>query len=72
MPVNPNYVDVNVQNERSATKSHLNVYKALVELRKSDALKFGDLQYGVIGNGILVIKRYDDLRGSLERTLLIS
>ncbi|XP_055911152.1 maltase A3 [Eupeodes corollae] len=56
LPVNPNYVDVNVQNERN-TKSHLNVYKQMVELRKTDVLKFGTIQYGMVGNGVLVIKR---------------
>ncbi|XP_055840744.1 maltase A3-like [Episyrphus balteatus] len=56
LPVNPNYVDINVQNERN-TKSHLNVYKQMVELRKTDVLKFGTVQYGMVGNGVLVIKR---------------
>lgn len=57
LPINPNYVTVNVESESAQTKSHLNVYKQLVELRNTKTLQYGDLLYGSIGDDILAIKR---------------
>lgn len=57
LPINPNYVTVNVQTEEDASKSHLTIYNQLVELRKTKTLQEGDVKYTAIGDNILAIKR---------------
>lgn len=57
LPLNPNYVTINVESERSQSKSYLNVYKELSELRKTKTLQYGNLMYGAVENNVLAIKR---------------
>uniref|UniRef100_A0A0K8VXQ9 alpha-glucosidase n=1 Tax=Bactrocera latifrons TaxID=174628 RepID=A0A0K8VXQ9_BACLA len=58
LPINPNYVTVNVQTEEAASKSHLTIYNQLVALRKSKTLQQGDVSYTAIGDNVLAIKRF--------------
>ncbi|XP_013110944.2 maltase A3 [Stomoxys calcitrans] len=58
LPINPNYLTVNVETEKVNSKSHLNVYKAMSALRQTKTLQYGKLQYGNVGDNILAIKRY--------------
>ena len=44
LPVNPNYVELNVENQNSAEESHLKLYKEFSKFRSSnDVLKYGRL-----------------------------
>uniref|UniRef100_A0A1L8EBI2 alpha-glucosidase n=1 Tax=Haematobia irritans TaxID=7368 RepID=A0A1L8EBI2_HAEIR len=58
LPINPNYVTINVETEVGNRKSHLNVYKSLSDLRQTKTLQYGKLQYGNVDENILAIKRY--------------
>lgn len=44
LPVNPNYVDLNLENEKKAAKSHFKFYQKLMKLRKLDTFLHGDLK----------------------------
>lgn len=57
LPVNPNHVTINVETERAQSISYLNVYKKLVELRKSKTLQYGDVSVSSLGDSIVAIKR---------------
>ncbi|XP_017868310.1 PREDICTED: maltase A3 [Drosophila arizonae] len=57
LPINPNYVTVNVAAETAADTSHLHLYKQLVELRKSKTLQYGTTRYAAINENVVAIKR---------------
>ncbi len=42
--MNPNYTTINVEAQKGAEESHLEIYKKIVQLRKSDAWKYGSLE----------------------------
>ena len=61
LPVNPNYISVNVDSELADPFSHLNIYKRLIEARKSDLVfDFGEFK-GLTVNNILAFSRTVDL-----------
>ena len=61
LPVNPNYISVNVDSELADPFSHLNIYKRLIEARKSDLVfDFGEFK-GITVNNILAFSRSVDL-----------
>lgn len=57
LPINPNYVTVNVAAETAADTSHLKLYKQLVDLRKSKTLQYGTTRYAAINENVVAIKR---------------
>ena len=57
LPINPNYVTVNVETESAAASSHLKFYKLLVELRKSKTLQSGTTRYAAVNENVVAIKR---------------
>ncbi|XP_030387442.1 maltase A3 [Scaptodrosophila lebanonensis] len=57
LPINPNYVTVNVETEAASDSSHLSIYKQLSQLRKSKTLQYGSVSYASIGDNVLAIKR---------------
>ncbi|XP_037949098.1 maltase A3-like [Teleopsis dalmanni] len=70
LPVADNYETVNVEVELAADRSHIKVYKSLVELRDSSkTLQYGDWKYKALNENIFVVKRY--LSGS-ETIIYIS
>ncbi|CAH0392996.1 unnamed protein product [Bemisia tabaci] len=44
VPVNPNYYRMNVNAQRVNPNSHLNIFKRLVQLRRTPVIRYGDLQ----------------------------
>ena len=61
LPVDPNYINVNVDSELADPFSHLNIYKRLIEARKSDLVfDFGEFK-GITVNNILAFSRSVDL-----------
>ncbi|XP_017837514.1 maltase A3 [Drosophila busckii] len=57
LPINPNYVTVNVATEGAASSSHLQLYKQLHQLRQSKTLQLGNTKYAAVGDNVLGIKR---------------
>ncbi|EDW00816.1 maltase A3 [Drosophila grimshawi] len=57
LPINPNYVSVNVATESAADSSHLKLYKQLVQLRQLKTLQYGATRYAAINDNVLAIKR---------------
>lgn len=57
LPVNPNYVDLNLQAEMAAAKSHFKFYQKLMELRKLDTFQFGDLKIVALNKHVFAFVR---------------
>ncbi|XP_058460706.1 maltase A1-like [Malaya genurostris] len=57
LPINPKYTTVNVESELNATKSHIKVFKRLMELRDKD--DFHNVEYGTgtLGDNVFAILR---------------
>lgn len=53
LPIHPNYIDVNVEDELNATRSTLKYYKQLVQLRKNPAFKHRSYISKVLSNRVL-------------------
>lgn len=62
LPVGPNYATVNVKTESLDSKSHLNIFKALMTLRGQDTFLYGDLRTIAISAEVFAIVR--DLKSS--------
>ena len=59
LPVNPNYIAINVDSENENTYSHLNIYKTLIYERRADLVfDFGGVNIRT-GNNILAFSRTD-------------
>lgn len=61
IPVNPNYVILNVEYENNATRSHLKIFKELVKLRQLEVFRSGDVQFYEISKYVFAFSRYDNL-----------
>uniref|UniRef100_A0A1W7RA78 alpha-glucosidase n=1 Tax=Hadrurus spadix TaxID=141984 RepID=A0A1W7RA78_9SCOR len=57
IPIQPDYPYVNVESEFKDSKSHLNIYKKLVELRDQPAIMHGDVAYPLVKNGVFSMLR---------------
>jgi glycosidase len=58
LPVNPNYVNLNVKNQYcSTTRSHLNIFKQLVELRQLEVFRSGDVNLYEVSKYVLAFSR---------------
>ena len=60
LPVNPNYLEVNVEAQQSALESHLNVYKFLTQLRKEEPRVQVGFWDTMLENEVLGIARHMD------------
>lgn len=62
LPVNPDYLVINVETQRNDPTSTLNFYKQLLSFRKqSPALRTGSIQFLEVGNGdVLAYRRTSD------------
>lgn len=57
LPITPNYKMVNLNLQKQQQQSHYNVYKRLLELRKLEAGRDGNLTVEAVTDTVLVIKR---------------
>ena len=57
LPVNTNYKELNVDVQNAAEKSHLKVYKSLIQLRKEPTFKDGATEMIAISDNVLAFTR---------------
>ncbi|XP_012267100.2 maltase 2-like [Athalia rosae] len=57
LPVNENYMSLNLEAQKAAGHSHYRVYQAMMELRKLDILQRGSLIVEVLGDNVLAVVR---------------
>ncbi|XP_065220132.1 maltase A2-like [Planococcus citri] len=57
LSVNPNYWNINVQNQRTYENSSLNYFKDLMALRKTNAIKYGNLRFHIMSDWVLAFTR---------------
>ena len=60
LPVNPNYLEVNVEAQKSAPESHLKVYQALANLRQTEVRIQSGFWDTMLENDVLGIARHMD------------
>ncbi|KAK2716300.1 hypothetical protein QYM36_010766, partial [Artemia franciscana] len=60
LPLNPNYLEVNVENQLMAEESHLKIYKEIINLRKELAIQTGELQYLNVDESLFSFMRVTD------------
>ncbi|XP_046401629.1 maltase A3-like [Ischnura elegans] len=66
LPVNPNYVTLNVKAQELVTVSHINIYKQLVSVRETPTAQQGDLSVRTIGESLFAFTRnFPDEEGLL-------
>lgn len=58
LPVSPDYKSNNVELQESASKSHLKVFKKLLQLRKGNVLQDGDFVEKLYNDDVYIYKRY--------------
>nr|CAD7451879.1 unnamed protein product [Timema tahoe] len=58
LPVNDNYMKLNLQSQKLAKESHYHVYKRLVQARRSTTLQKGDVDIQAVSKYVLTIFRY--------------
>lgn len=57
LPVNPNYVDLNLQREKASATSHFKFYQQLMALRVHDTFQYGDLKILAINQFVFAYVR---------------
>ena len=57
LPVNPNYPELNVEAQLAADKSHIKVYKQLIQLRKEQTFRKGDTDLQALSENVLAFTR---------------
>jgi len=57
LPVNPNYVTVNVEFEQNARRSHLKIFKEIMNLRQLEVFRTGDLELYEISKYVFAFSR---------------
>ncbi|CAD7089388.1 unnamed protein product [Hermetia illucens] len=71
LPIHSNYKQVNVKVEQAAARSHLKVFKDLIQLRQtSKTLQRGELKYKALNDNVLAVQR--SLSGSNTILLLMN
>ncbi|XP_075154049.1 maltase 2-like isoform X2 [Haematobia irritans] len=58
LPVHPNYMDLNLEQQMSMEKSHYTVYKDLVKLRKQTVVKEGRTTLEVVSRHVFAVIRH--------------
>lgn len=58
LPINSNYLELNLENQKLASESHFKIYKNLTTLkRNSKAIKYGNLKAVNIDDSVLAVIR---------------
>ncbi|XP_043064636.1 LOW QUALITY PROTEIN: maltase 2 [Drosophila ficusphila] len=57
LPVHPNYLELNLEAQKAAQKSHYQVYKDLIELRRSAIMRLGRFTIEPISRWVFAFKR---------------
>lgn len=57
LPINENYISINVKTEEENERSHLKYYKELTKLRKHKTFQHGDITMKSLSKDILVFTR---------------
>lgn len=57
LPMATNYKTINVQLESSGDKSHLGIFKKLVQLKKNEVLRWGDYKSALIQDQVYAFRR---------------
>ncbi|XP_032584718.1 maltase 2 isoform X1 [Drosophila mojavensis] len=57
LPVNPNYLGLNLAAQQEAARSHYKVYKALIELRKLPTLRRGRFSIEPLSRAVFALRR---------------
>jgi hypothetical protein len=65
LPVNPNYLELNLEAQKAAEKSHYKVYKELIELRKNPTIQRGSAHVAALSRNVLGFTRYVRLSSPL-------
>jgi len=60
LPVNADFLSLNVKKQKDDNESHLKVYQNLTELRKEDLFRKGSLAFPVITQEIFSFMRYNE------------
>lgn len=57
LPLNPNYVDLNLKAQKAADKSHFKFYQRLMKLRGLDTFVYGDLKVQALSRHVFAYVR---------------
>ncbi|XP_039484729.1 maltase 2-like isoform X2 [Drosophila santomea] len=57
LPVHPNYLELNLEAQKAANRSHYQVYKDLLELRKSGIMRVGRFNIEPLSRWVFAFKR---------------
>jgi len=57
LPVNPNYVTMNVEFEKNTKRSHLKIFKEILNLRQLEIFRTGDLELYEISEYVFAFSR---------------
>jgi len=67
LPINPNYTTINVKAQSGVQESHLEIYKKVSQLRKSDVFKYGSLETGAPNQGdVFGFSRYNGMEFNID------
>ena len=57
LPLTPNYWRINVKNQKEQKFSTYHMFKKMINLRKTDTIKYGDFKSYVISNWVFAFTR---------------
>lgn len=70
LPVHPNYLTLNLAQQKAAPKSHYKLYQQLAALRRKDVFVFGDFSSKAVSDNVFGYVR--SLVGELTHVILIN
>ncbi|VVC36806.1 Hypothetical protein CINCED_3A002955 [Cinara cedri] len=61
LPINPNYVTLNVEYEQNSNSSHLKIFKELVNLRQLDVFRTGNVKFYEVSKYVFAFSRSNSI-----------